>query len=39
MPPMVVPETILYRVRPRIVLAWTEQDFPINATKWIFDNL
>jgi general stress protein 26 len=38
MPLMMVPETILYRVRPRIVLAWTEKDFPINATKWIFDN-
>jgi pyridoxine/pyridoxamine 5'-phosphate oxidase len=37
MPLMVVPESVIYVVRPRIVLAWTEKDFPNNATRWTFD--
>lgn len=37
MPLMVVPEGIFYSVRPRIVLAWTEKDFPNTATRWKFD--
>jgi hypothetical protein len=37
MPLMVVPESVLYSVRPRVVLAWTEKDFPNNATRWQFD--
>jgi len=37
MPIMMVPESILYSVRPRMVLAWTEKDFPTNATRWTFD--
>jgi len=37
MPIMIVPESILYRVRPRMVLAWTEKDFPTNATRWTFN--
>jgi hypothetical protein len=37
MPLMVVPESVLYSVRPRVVLAWTEKDFPNNATRWEFD--
>jgi pyridoxine/pyridoxamine 5'-phosphate oxidase len=37
MPLMVMPETVLYGVRPRMVLAWTEKDFPNNATRWQFD--
>ncbi len=36
MPLMVVPEAVLYSVRPRVVLAWTEKDFPHNATRWEF---
>lgn len=36
MPLMVVPDSVLYSVRPRVVLAWTEKDFPNNATRWIF---
>ena len=32
-PLMVVPESVLYSVRPRVVLAWTEKDFPNNATR------
>ena len=36
MPLMVVPEAVFYCVRPRVVLAWTESDFPINATRWQF---
>lgn len=36
MPLMVVPEAVFYCVRPRVVLAWTESDFPNNATRWQF---
>jgi len=36
MPLMVIPESVHYRVRPRVVLAWTESDFPHNATRWQF---
>jgi len=36
MPLMVVPEAVFYCVRPRVVLAWTESDFPSNATRWQF---
>jgi hypothetical protein len=28
---------VLYSVRPRVVLAWTENNFPNNATRWQFD--
>jgi len=34
---MVMPEVVLYSVRPRVVLAWTEKDFPNNATRWEFN--
>jgi hypothetical protein len=37
MPMAVAPENVLYSVRPRVVLAWTEKDFPNNATRWQFD--
>ena len=36
MPLMVTPESVVYSVRPRGVLAWTEKDFPKNATRWEF---
>ena len=36
MPLMVIPESVFYCVRPRFVLAWTESDFPNNATRWQF---
>jgi general stress protein 26 len=36
MPLMVMPESVLYAVRPRVVLSWTEKDFPNNATRWEF---
>lgn len=36
MPLMIMPETVCYRVRPRVVLAWTEKDFPNNSTRWEF---
>jgi len=29
-------ETVLYCVRPRVALAWTEKDFPKTATRWEF---
>jgi hypothetical protein len=38
MPLMVVPEGVFYSVRPRVVLAWTEKDFPNTATRWKFDS-
>jgi len=37
MPMAIAPENVLYSVRPRVVLAWTEKDFPNNATRWQFD--
>jgi|SRR5579859_892924 len=37
MPLMIVPDSVVYSVRPRTVLAWTEKDFPNNATRWKFD--
>ena len=38
MPLMVVPgESVVYSVRPRMVLAWTEKDFPKTATRWNFE--
>ncbi len=37
MPLPVSPEVVVYSVRPRVVLAWTEKDFPRNATRWEFD--
>jgi len=37
MPMVVGPENVIYSVRPRVVLAWTEKDFPNNATRWQFD--
>ena len=36
MPMMVVPESVAFRVRPRVVLAWTEKEFPNNSTRWAF---
>lgn len=36
MPLMIVPGAVLYAVRPRVVLSWTEKDFPKNATRWEF---
>jgi hypothetical protein len=38
MPMTTVPrDSVVYCVRPRIVLAWTEKDFPKNATRWQFE--
>jgi len=38
MPLMTVPgESVVYCVRPHVVLAWTEKDFPKTATRWKFD--
>lgn len=34
MPLMIMPESVLYRVCPRVVLAWTEKGFPKDATRW-----
>jgi len=37
MPLAVMPGSVVYSLRPRTVLAWTEKDFPNNATRWQFD--
>jgi hypothetical protein len=38
MPLTTIPgESIIYAVRPLVVLAWTEQNFPNNATRWEFE--
>ena len=36
MPLMVISEGVFYCVRPHVILAWTESDFPNNATRWQF---
>ena len=36
MPLMIIPESVLYCVRPRVVLAWKESDFPATGTRWEF---
>jgi hypothetical protein len=37
MPLMTVPgETVIYCLQPRVVLAWTEKNFPHDATRWEF---
>jgi hypothetical protein len=36
MPPVVMPGAVAYRVRPRVVLAWLEKEFPYTATRWEF---
>ena len=33
----VMPGSVVFSVRPRVVLAWTEQDFPNNSTRWEFE--
>jgi len=38
MPLVLDSDSTIYAVRPRIVLAWTESDFPNNATRWQFQN-
>jgi hypothetical protein len=35
---MIVPDSVLYGIRPGTVLAWTERDFPDYASRWKFDN-
>ena len=36
MPLVLTPDTVIYSVRPRVVLAWRERDFPSSATRWEF---
>jgi pyridoxine/pyridoxamine 5'-phosphate oxidase len=36
MPLMVTPENVIYRLRPKIALAWTEKNFISDATRWEF---
>jgi general stress protein 26 len=36
MPLWLIPENVVYCVRPRVVLAWTEKNFPKDATRWEF---
>jgi len=33
---MIIPESVLYCVRPCVVLAWQESDFPGTGTRWAF---
>ena len=35
-PLMIIPESVLYCVRPCVVLAWKESDFPGTGTRWEF---
>ena len=34
---MLIPESVLYRAKPKVVLAWREKDFPVSATRWVLD--
>jgi pyridoxine/pyridoxamine 5'-phosphate oxidase len=36
MPLVIMPGALLYRVRPKVVLAWTEKEFPYISTRWEF---
>lgn len=36
MPMLGMPGSVIYRVRPRVVLAWLEKTFPYEATRWEF---
>jgi hypothetical protein len=36
MPLVLMPESVIYRVRPRVVLAWLEKDMPGTGTRWEF---
>jgi Pyridoxamine 5'-phosphate oxidase len=36
MPMLGMPGSIVYRVKPRVVLAWMEKTFPYNSTRWEF---
>ena len=38
MPLMIMPESIIYHARPKVVLAWREKDFPKSATRWVLDS-
>lgn len=37
MPLMIMPESVMYRARPKVVLAWHEKDFPKSATRWVLE--
>jgi hypothetical protein len=37
MPLMVLPESVIYRARPKVVLAWREKDFPVSAARWVLE--
>ena len=36
MPMMTIPESVIYSVRPKVILAWSERNFPNDATRWEF---
>ena len=36
MPLMITPDGVIYCVRPKIALSWTEKNFPSDATRWEF---
>jgi nitroimidazol reductase NimA-like FMN-containing flavoprotein (pyridoxamine 5'-phosphate oxidase superfamily) len=36
-PPLADPGNVLYALRPTLVLAWRESDFPQSATRWRFE--
>lgn len=33
-----IKSSVWYTLRPRIALAWTEKEFPANATRWVFED-
>lgn len=30
------PGTVIYKVNPKVILAWREKDFPVSSTRWRF---
>jgi hypothetical protein len=36
MPFTIIPGSVMYRVRPRVALAWLEKKFPYHSTRWEF---
>ena len=39
MPFTIMPGSVMYRVRPRVALAWLEKKFPYHSTRWEFPTL
>lgn len=34
---MLIPESVMYRATPKVVLAWREKDFAVSGTRWVLE--